>query len=116
MRTICLAVLSMMLCAGAAEARCQFTGYPFRYGMDVGYSGSCDEKGTMLSFQTGMMSIESVQIIEPPHHGRAGVRRTEAGYLPAPGYHGKDRFVVRVCGANPMGKGCSNLTYDVTMP
>jgi hypothetical protein len=106
----------MVVCGGAADARCQFSGYPFQYGMDVTYSGTCDDKGTMFSFQTGMMSIESLQITEPPRHGRAGVRRAEAGYLPAPGYHGKDRFVVRICGSNPLTKGCSNLTYDVTMP
>lgn len=116
MRSLFIAVLAVLASGGAAEAKCFMSGYPFQLGMNTSYKATCDSEGTSLVFRTGMMMIESVQIIEPPSHGRAGVRRSEAGYLPAPGYHGKDHFVVRVCGQDPQVKGCTNVSVDVTVP
>jgi hypothetical protein len=115
MRSVSLSVLVLLAFATEARATCHFTGYPFQFGMDVTYTGTCDAKGTMIGISTGALVIESLQVAEPPRHGRAGVRGLgKAGYLPQPGYHGPDHFVIRVCGSSAVSKGCSNLSYDLT--
>lgn len=116
MRSFVFAVLAVLASGGGAEAKCLMSGYPFQLGMNTSYKATCDAEGTTLIFRTGLMRIESVQIVETPSHGRAGVRRSEAAYLPAPGYHGKDHFMIRVCSQDPQVKGCTNVTVDVTVP
>lgn len=115
MRSICLSLLALLAIGDTAAATCSFTGYPFQFGMNTTFRGTCDAKGTMISFVTGATIIESLQLVEPPRHGRAGVRGlSTAGYLPQKDYRGQDSFVIRICGQGTSSKGCSNVTYELT--
>ncbi|WP_146170146.1 hypothetical protein [Bosea sp. 124] len=114
--------------AGSAQAACQnqmegpldfsqnnrLTAYSTMDRDGCRYSYALDRNG--YNHRLGQSVLEKSEIMSSPKNGSlAQIGQFSFFYKPKPNFIGKDNFVIYVCGTNLGGKGCSRLSYDVTV-
>lgn len=120
MRRLVAALVVITISASCAEARCSVRGRfvihnegPWPYGMDVSPGASC---GHTFRYD-GAVVFKRLNITQHPSHGAITLR--EGGhyaYASPPGFRGRDRFTLQVCGIGPAGAShCTLLAYAVTV-
>lgn len=71
----------------------------------------------MLRFRSfNYVVFDSVSVASPPNVGTASAAGTfEVRYRPKAGFKGSDRFSLRVCGKGSLNRGCSTITYLISV-
>lgn len=116
MRLAFLAFVAAASLPSLAEAKCQLTPFNFRFGTDASATWACDAKGGGVRFSPGAGLFESLTVAQGPARGKVTPNGKAAfTYRPAGGFTGADKFIIRICGTSAVSKGCSNITYSVTV-
>lgn len=100
----------------SAFADCRVTGSGFSWGSDAEVSMTTSPGkacGISMSMQG---SVTSIKLLTAPKNGRAGtISMSGFGYIPKPGFTGKDSFQVRAEGYDFTHKGPIVFTVSVTV-
>jgi hypothetical protein len=116
MRLVFLAAMVALCVPTLAEEKCRIVPIYFQFGSDNSTSGNCDKKGGGFNFGAGAGMFESLTVSLEPAHGKIVTHgKSTFAYKPASGFRGPDKFSVRMCGSSPTSRGCSNLTYSLTV-
>jgi hypothetical protein len=112
-----LIVVAIVSWSGSVFAACVFNAMPVQFGTDNATSGECDAEGVLRSFNAGgTTSVDSTVVVAQPKHGTVEMQgRSGFRYLPAKGFHGADKFTLRMCGRTSTAQGCSNLSWNVVV-
>jgi hypothetical protein len=111
--------LFILSVSSASSAPCQTLGGQFFVDQNdsVAFSTTTNSAGCDHVYRAGgTLALESATIVSRPKNGNL----TQSGalsftYKPKSGFVGTDTYVVRVCGSNRSGKGCSTLNYTTNV-
>lgn len=106
--------------ANAAQAACAFSPYSFfpdrndrvQVSVETDAQSFCDN-----SFREGPgYHFTDVSLVKGPRHGLvATIGEHHFAYHAFANYQGPDAYVIRACATVGARKGCSTLTYEVTI-
>lgn len=68
------------------------------------------------SHTLGQTKLEHLELMNAPKNGNLEKMGSFTFfYKPNTNFKGKDNFILYVCGSNLQGKGCSRVSYDLTV-
>jgi hypothetical protein len=120
MRAWLLAAAGVAACTAGARADCTMT--PWSASMERDHTITVVQTirtgGCRISYAGGLnVTYESLTVVRRPRHLR--IRPGSNGFSLnvdiLNNFKGRDSYTIRLCGRNPLGRGCATLIYDVTV-